>query len=371
MNADDHLRRLRDDDRWTDDAPPVDVGRRTRSAFPARRSLVPVLATAVTAVLVVLAGGAVLLSSHPAPAGGSPVSASPSSTSRIIPWVAAAPAPTRSSGVDMGVGVGRVPLCSLSQLQVGSSPGGTAMGVWRAGVTLTNRSGTACTLGAADIALQALAAGRYVTLGKTTVEVDAPGGFRLEPGKTAHFWGGLAPCYTNRHFSTEVFEPMYLTVNGQRVRLNGTVPNDFQPLCSGTTGVGGPSTFDQEGDVPAPVSPYAGLRASMTLPAVVRAGEVVDYTVTLSNTTSNTISLAPCPTYDQGYYDAGGGGTKEHSVSTHDVLNCAAMPALEAGQSATFAMRTTIPDGARGTAKISWYVDGDLSVTTLRTIGTK
>lgn len=116
--------------------------------------------------------------------------------------------------------------------------------------------------------------------------------------------------------------------------------------------------------VPLPLSPLEKLTVAMTLPATVRAGDLLSYVVTLTNPTAQPISLSPCP----GYLESGRGGGVV--IKEEYALNCAPVPAIPAGGSVRFQMKLQVPASApAGTLALSWMlipsgktVSGSLSV---------
>lgn len=82
-------------------------------------------------------------------------------------------------------------------------------------------------------------------------------------------------------------------------------------------------------------------------PARGRAGQVLRFTVQITNPTKSAIRLAPCPGYQVGISSA-------RAVAYR--LNCSA-PVLRAGQSRVYDMRYAIPAATpAGLAKIGWFL---------------
>jgi Protein of unknown function (DUF4232) len=82
-------------------------------------------------------------------------------------------------------------------------------------------------------------------------------------------------------------------------------------------------------------------------PARARAGQVLKFTVLITNPTRAAIRLAPCPDYQVGISSA-------PAVAYR--LNCSA-PVLRAGQSRAYDMRYAVPAGTpAGLAKIGWFL---------------
>ena len=111
-------------------------------------------------------------------------------------------------------------------------------------------------------------------------------------------------------------------------------------------------------NAPVATSPLAALTGSVSVTGAVSAGSVLDYTVTLTNPTANSIALLPCPSYTQELY---ADGTK---VAYSVLLNCAAAGSqLAAGASVSFDMQLQIPGNLPpGPVKLSWSLQGGPSL---------
>lgn len=105
-----------------------------------------------------------------------------------------------------------------------------------------------------------------------------------------------------------------------------------------------------------PLAPAPGTPATATvrvqMPASVRAGTVLHYTITLSNPTKTPITLRPCPGYSEGVYASG------LVVRRSFALNCDAVHAIGTHEHARYAMELTVPSHApAGVAKFSWSLN--------------
>jgi hypothetical protein len=88
------------------------------------------------------------------------------------------------------------------------------------------------------------------------------------------------------------------------------------------------------------------------VPATVRAGTVLHYTVTLSNPTKTTIKLKRCPGYSEGVYASG------LIVRRSLALNCDTVRAIGAHNHVTYAMELAVPRKApAGVSKFSWSLN--------------
>jgi len=94
------------------------------------------------------------------------------------------------------------------------------------------------------------------------------------------------------------------------------------------------------------------LRARLQLPADVRAGTALRYTVTLSNPTRTTVRLNHCPGYSEGLYASG------LVVRRSFVLNCRSVHAIPPHGRVQYAMQLPVPRRAKpGNGKLGWNLD--------------
>ena len=101
----------------------------------------------------------------------------------------------------------------------------------------------------------------------------------------------------------------------------------------------------------APAAPkpdkYSPLVVRLQAPARARAGQVLTFTVVITNPTRAAIRLSPCPSYLVGISSA--------RLAAYR-LNCAA-PVIAAHQSRVYDMRYAVPAGTQaGLAKIGWFL---------------
>jgi uncharacterized protein DUF4232 len=93
-------------------------------------------------------------------------------------------------------------------------------------------------------------------------------------------------------------------------------------------------------------SPIAHATAALELPSTVRAGTMLDYVVHLTNPTSRTMTLDPCPAYTQGVGSAG----KEILA-----LNCDVVRRWLPHQTVRYAMQIPVPATTpTGPAEVHW-----------------
>lgn len=107
------------------------------------------------------------------------------------------------------------------------------------------------------------------------------------------------------------------------------------------------------GSEPAAPGSVGSLQARIHLPAEVRRGSTLDYSVTLANTTRTPVDLdANCPGYTQGLY------TPAAHVTGSYRLDCTPVGRLASGSRATFAMQLRVPgNSSLGLAKLGWNLD--------------
>ena len=106
--------------------------------------------------------------------------------------------------------------------------------------------------------------------------------------------------------------------------------------------------FDPELPRPEPVLPLAGLHASLSLPRSVVRGSSLDFVVTLTNPTSRSITLQPCPAFVEAEISA-------VPVKQVYALNCSTVRTLAPGVSRRFAMRLALPAAVPvGPLRVTW-----------------
>jgi hypothetical protein len=104
---------------------------------------------------------------------------------------------------------------------------------------------------------------------------------------------------------------------------------------------------------PTAAGTFATAIARIVSPPSARAGEILRFTVSLSNPAAKReIALRPCPAYTEGIYASGTADDRSWR------LNCASLGHIPAGGHVRFAMELAIPTDARaGPAKLSWEGD--------------
>jgi hypothetical protein len=95
------------------------------------------------------------------------------------------------------------------------------------------------------------------------------------------------------------------------------------------------------------------LVVTTTLPATVKAGQIVDYTVTLANPTGHAVPLTPCPSYEEVVSSFPPQPAEPDVVDLYYRLNCDGHRGIGPHSSLTFAMRITAPTHS-GFGKCGW-----------------
>jgi hypothetical protein len=115
------------------------------------------------------------------------------------------------------------------------------------------------------------------------------------------------------------------------------------------------STFGLRPAPPRPPTPppaaVGTLTATIAAPATIRAGDTLDYVITLANPTSVTVRLSPCPGYTQGIYVDGLVGRGSFA------LNCDTVQAIPPHQHVRYAMRLQVPNRSARVAKLGWSLN--------------
>jgi hypothetical protein len=106
--------------------------------------------------------------------------------------------------------------------------------------------------------------------------------------------------------------------------------------------------------VQGPVSPTLPVHAAVTAPATARAGSVLAYTVTLTNTSAKAVGLSPCPAYTETALPSG--------TPLRYRLNCTPVKALQPHVAVRFAMRLALPADP-GAVTVRWTLTGGPTAT--------
>ena len=134
---------------------------------------------------------------------------------------------------------------------------------------------------------------------------------------------------------------------------------------------------------PSPAPP--ALRPHIDAPASAASGEVLTFTVTLTNHSAHEVRLSPCPYYvawlsgrvvatstpPPGFPSGKpweGRRTYAGAAKEAYSLNCADAPSIAAGASVTFEMRLGVPADALGRTELRWSLAGAGEVSALATL---
>jgi hypothetical protein len=273
----------------------------------------------------------------------------PPITPGVVAWVDR-PAPAYTPAAAVSPYPTNAPRCLASQLRASAGPSGAAAGNQLEGITLTN-VGPTCLLGGRPVVTGLNAAGQRVTLSPRPDSYFGP----LQPAdisQGAHgyiYLGTASACGSGaeQSTSTEYRALAFDLPSGGRLSSQLT-------LWVGSCGF----TMDNMG-LPAPASPQTSpqpaspvtLNARALLPAAVRAGDTLRYTVTLSNPTATDVSLKNCPSYTEtlGY---------PNNRSLSFMLNCDRVTVIPSGANVVYAMELKVPaDAATGPTKFSWRLN--------------
>jgi hypothetical protein len=109
-----------------------------------------------------------------------------------------------------------------------------------------------------------------------------------------------------------------------------------------------------------PTTVELSLAASLSLPTSVRAGDLLRYTVTLRNTSSQPVVFGPsCPAFVQLLVWPTPTGVRVKDVY---LLNCTPVASIAAGAATSFAMQLEVPAVAPpGPATVEWLLIGSRS----------
>ncbi len=305
----------------------VHAGARRRRTT--RRSVVAAgTAAALVSAITVTAAVRQPLSTSPSPAG-THTSAPPLA---VVPWVDhKVPDPYAD-----------VPACRASDLQVISARAHLEGEITLGDVTVENRGTAACVLaGEPRLQAQGIAVRhRTFPLVAGAVEPVITPAY-LEPGSRAS---------TTFDVSHDCPDPGEGIEDVSLVLETGEVVH---------TSIDVPSSCDAFSNPWDRIRPHSDVTLRWTkiwavidAPPSVRAGDTLEYTVTLTNKGEHPVQFDTCPTYWQ-LFEVG-----QHDVSGVWRLNCSEVPVLEPNQPARFAMRLPIPAEAPARrALLSWGLE--------------
>ena len=339
MSVEERLRRTLADERlalpaWPDPVARINAGIARRRRL---RRLLGAFGATLLALLTTVAWRIALTPAQPTPRP------TPSVTDQFVPWKdspvgAAAPYPTRTSRATARP-------CTASDLaataQVADEGAATSYRFYT--VRIVNASTTRCTLfGSARLSATNAKTGTRGRVPTDPTNFYSPDTYdrpaTIDPGDqallgivTANGCNGGANPTTYRNLTIEV--------------LGRTYPLGALTLHTTCKLAVSDWLFDPNA-TPPPAPPYASLVPTLELPATARVGDVLAFTVRLTNPTGAAVSLAPCPAYRMAAYKSGG----------MYWLNCPAAT-IAAHASLVFAMRIQLADYTPpGTIHLQWQL---------------
>lgn len=326
-----------------------------------------------TAAAVVLAVGAIWLPGQlpgtvATPSSGSSPRTNGSPTpfpAGLIPWIDATPTPVPSpTPVVIPPGTRT---CVPNDLTASAGWQG-ATGQVVGGVVVTNTSSTPCAIAGPPRQLELLAGATILKTAYLAMAGTDPGATVTTPGQSAYlkpgdqagaFVGWSNWCGATRPTVSAVL--VTLPGGGHPITAGAMSPGpglDGFPRCDAPSNGSTLSAWEFEAVPPQqPATEPLSASVSLSAPPTATAGQVLDFTVTLTNLGTQPASLEPCPTYTEDLIV--GGRALKPPASQDYLLNCPAMgPQIAAGASVVLAMRYAIPaDIDPGPVELGWSMD--------------
>lgn len=299
----------------------------------------------------VVAAGAILCLT----ACGSVHASSASQKPSAIPWIDAVPGPlaaTPSPPIPAGTRS-----CAISDLRVTYDGGqGLGFGQETATISFVNTSGAACSLqGVPGFALlnaqgniiPTSPSGYRITDRSDPVLMAARGNSRQAyvpfawPGVDQTTGGGPCP-------SAETATAIRLELPNLGGALTVSTAHATEHAvtiapCHGSIAVGAFQALEPPADTTPAPSPFS---YRLDVPASVRAGDILTYTVTITNIGQSPAAFSdPCPSYHEDLFPINAPAPPLPGKHLY-LLNCQPVQHIAAGASVTFAMRLDVPSGA-------------------------
>jgi hypothetical protein len=270
----------------------------------------------------------------------------PTITPGIVAWVNR-PAPAYSPPPEVSPFPTSAPRCLASQLRASAGPNGVGAGTSLEGITLTN-VGPTCLLGGRPVVTGLNPAGQRVTLSPRPGTYFGP----LLPadipqGAHGYIYFGTGSACADQQTSTEYRALAFDLPSGGRLSTQLTL---IVGSCFLTMDDMGLRPVYSTRPSPQPGS-LGTLTARVDLPATVRAGDTLRYTVALFNPTATAVSLSTCPSYTEilGY---------PNNRELTFMLNCDRVTVIPPGTNVVYAMEFSIPaDAERGGLKFTWHLN--------------
>jgi hypothetical protein len=271
-------------------------------------------------------------------------------TTGVVPWrnrplplyVVPAPKPIRYPT--------SAPRCRARQLRAGQGRTAVGLGNRLEELVFTNVGARPCLLRGTPAISAVTAAGRRRTLrpqhggtyfGRLVPADLAPGGHVfLDLATSRACDGGRKPAVRYLH--------LVFTLPGDgRIRAEHVSLTEYCGLSTSEFGL--PERYAEARAAPGSAGT---LHARLRLPARVRPGATLRYSVTLANPTDTTVTLRPRPGFSESFV------TPQVSVRRSYALDCDSVHAIPAHGRVRYAMRVTVPRSTKpGLAKIAWSLN--------------
>jgi len=334
-------------------------------------SLAAVTVVAVAGVIVALAvglrGATVGLAPSTQPSAVSPspsqalsaASTTPSSFFVLVPWLDATPTPEASPTAAV-IPPGTQP-CTTADLTTSvdvsaGSMAGAITGVVRA----TNISATSCTLDGPPSRVEIRDAKslpvRFSAVNAPapgTASFTAPGPALLAPGAQGYAW----LLWDNWCGATRNTVTMEVTLPGGGGVMTVAI-GEVYPRCNAANVGSSLSAWRFAlAQPPPPNQTVVSGHVTIAAPPIATPGQVLTFTVTLTNLGSAAAPLDPCPTYSETLV-VNGAALKPPARRDY-VLNCAALgPSIAPGESVHLQMQYQVPTSvAPGQVELLWGLD--------------
>jgi hypothetical protein len=245
--------------------------------------------------------------------------------------------------------------CRPADLKVAVGAVGVGLGNTNLPISFTNASASTCVIAGYPALAGVTAAGRIVPQdpqhGSYFGDPGPPA--NIAPGDTAVvFISGASACQAVPIGRPEQTFP----------RLRITLPAGGFVDVAGDIGLGCGVWVSAFGvpalQPPSSEPPMSPLVAHMDAPPTARAGQLLQYTVTLTNPTAETYILDPCPAYTE-YVSSGAQGPWVATIRDY-YLNCDVVREIAAHASVTYEMQLQLPADQPVTTqvKLGWSMHG-------------
>ncbi len=275
----------------------------------------------------------------------------------VVAWIST-PAPQTTSTTNTTTTLAPALPCSTSALRIRAGTGGVGMGNIANNFYMTNVGKVICRLSGYPTLTAITTSGARVSLkpehGTYFGNMTAA---NLRPGARGEFLlAGTDQCFNPTTTAPPV---VYRAVVISLPNNAGSFTTKSFPPCGYTDGFW-ESQLGVTPPVPGVFVPVPGTLASLQArvepPVRIEGGQVLHYTVVLSNPGSRAVTFSPCPGYTEFLTLTKGSKVQLHTWSYE--LHCRAIGRLEAGKTARFAMEMTVPKVSQvRVVKFSWQLD--------------